>query len=480
MKRNKKIYKTAATLVALALAAALALGGCATVGPDYTRPETTLPEKYMGASADQAPADEQALAEWWTLLGDPVLTDLMQRAVAGNLSLKEAAARVREVRARRKAAETGLFPEFSASGAASASQSKSNGRWNTTESYSAGLDVSWEVDLFGTTRREIEATQADYEAAGEDLRDALVSLTAETATTYVMLRTYQLQLASAEKNLDQQQSAAELTRIKYKTGLSGALDLEQATYSLESTRSQIPALEASIEEMKNRLAVLLGGWPGDLSQELEASAPIPESSLESAVGIPADLLRRRPDIRSAERSLAAQTARIGVAEADLYPKLNLSGSLGWKALALSGLFTPASVVAAAAGGISYSIFDAGSVRANIEVQNAQQEQALLEYEALLRTAVEEVENALTALVKETKRQESLSKAAAAAREAADLALQEYQGGLTDFQKVLETQQSLTTFEDKLAQSRGQAALDLIVMYKALGGGWSAQGVEAYQ
>jgi NodT family efflux transporter outer membrane factor (OMF) lipoprotein len=348
-------------------------------------------------------------------------------------------------------------------------------KFTTTESYGAGLDVSWEANLFGKTTREIEAALADYQAALEDLRDVMVSLTAETATAYVRLRTFQKRLATARENLRLQTETLELTKIKYQTGLAGALDVEQAAYSLESTRAQIPDLEAGLEETKNRLAVLLGSWPGELDKELSAEGKIPEGALETAIGLPADLLRRRPDIRAAERRLASQTAQIGVAQSELYPKLKLSGSLGLSAVTLSGLFSPAAMAAALGAGFSWKIFNLEEVRANIEIQSALQEEALLEYEATLRTAMEEVENALTDLINEARKQEALTKGVQAAREAARLALQEYQSGLADFQNVLSTQQSLISFNDKLDQSRGQATLNLITIYKALGGGWSSQG-----
>ena len=308
--------------------------------------------------------------------------------------------------------------------------------------------------------------------SGKTCGDVLVSLTAETATAYVQLRTYQERLALVRENIRLQEEAADLARIKYQTGLAGSLDLDQATYSLESTKSQIPAMESGIREAKNRLAVLLGGWPGDLDKELSTVSPIPETDAKSAIGVPADLLRRRPDIRSAERRLAAATARVGAAKADLYPKLTLSGSLGWEAMALSGLISPANFAAMAAAGLSYTVFNAGSLRTAVKIKDVQQEQALITYESSLRTAVEEVENALTALATEAQKAENLEKAAKSAQSAAGLAYQNYQSGLSDFQSVLETQKSLTSFQDNLAQSHGQSALNLIVIYKALGGGWT--------
>ncbi len=462
----------AAALVMAAVTAALLAAGCVTVGPDYERPAIPVPEAWSRPAGGAARDDARGLAQWWRLLDDPLLSDLVTRAVAGNLSLKQASARVREVRARQRVADAGLLPDVGAFGSGSVTRSQDGGGdWDSRETYRTGLDASWEADLFGGTRREMEAAAADSEAAREDLRDVLVSLSAEVASAYVRLRTYEKRLEAARDNLRLQAETLELTRIQYETGLAGELNLQQAATSLESTRTQIPTLEAGMEEMKNRLAVLLGSWAGEVGEALAAPGDIPAGALEDVVGIPADLLRRRPDIRGAERRLAAQTARIGAAESDLYPKLTLDGSLGWESLTLGSLISPAHFAAALGGGLSWRILNTEAVRGNIEIQNALQEQALIAYEAALRNAVEEVENALTGFAAETLRQESLSRGVAAAREASALALQEYENGLSDFQRVLDTQQSLRGFEDRLAESRGQATQNLILLYRALGGGW---------
>lgn len=474
---KKNIEKYISAVLAAVLPAVVIYTGCASVGPDYVRPEIRMPEKWSSKTgADKLPeVDQDSLAAWWVLFKDPVMTSLIERAVKNNLDVKAAAARVKQVRLQRRIAAADLYPGVSATGSGSVAGSEDQrGEWNEQETYKTGLDVSWEIDLFGGTRREMEAAMADYQEAEEDLRDVLVSLTAETATAYVQLRIYQKRLENTKENIRLQTEAAELARVKYKTGLAGALDAEQATYNVESTKAQLPAIEKNIAEMKNRLAVLTGGWPGDLNNELSTSSPIPVGDLKFAIGVPADLLRRRPDIRGAERKLAAETARTGAAEAELYPKLTLNGSLGWNAAALSGLISPANLVTVLGAGITWRIFNAGSVRATIEIQSAKQEQALIDYEATLHTAVEEVENALTSIIMEARKQASLKKAFEAAENAAALALQEYQAGLSDFQNVLETQQSLTSFQDKLTESRGQSTLSMIVMYKALGGGWSSE------
>jgi NodT family efflux transporter outer membrane factor (OMF) lipoprotein len=333
------------------------------------------------------------------------------------------------------------------------------------------LDSAWELDIFGGTRRKIEASQAEYEAAREDLRSVLVSLAAEVAINYVQVRTFQKRLVWTQNNLQLQQETLDLTQLKFNTGLGDGLDVDRAAYNLSSTRAQIPELQSGMAEIRNRLATLLGEWPGEFNDLLSAPAPIPASKLEIGIGIPADLLRRRPDIRRAERVLATQTAQIGAATADAYPRFNLQGNLGYESLVLSGLISPANFAAGIFSGISWPIFQGGAIHNNIKVQTELQRQALLDYETTIYEAVEEVENALYALAREHERIAHLEIAAESAAEAADLALQQYKAGLSDFENVLETQRSLASFQDQLAQRRGAAALDLISLYKALGGGW---------
>lgn len=450
----------------------LFMTSCA-VGPEYLKPDIDMPGTYHkreAVSEDATMDDHKALSKWWTHLDDPLLTRLIDAAVANNRDFKKAESRVKEARYRRQISRADLVPSLSTSGSASR---RYNGKTEDTQnSFQVGLDSSWELDLFGGTRRKIEASQAEYEASREDLRSVLVSLTAEVAINYVQLRTFQKRLVWAENNLQLQQEALDLTQLKFKTGLGHGLDVDRATYNLASTRAQIPSLQSGMDETRNRLAVLLGEWPGEITDILSASAPIPASELEIAVGIPADLLRRRPDIRRAERVLAAQTAQIGAAKAEAYPGFNLQGNLGYESLALSGLISPASLAAGILSGISWPIFQGGAIRNNIKVQTELQKQALLDYETAIYVAVEEVENALYALAREHERIKYLAVAARSAKEAADVALQQYEAGLSDFENVLETQRSLTNFQDQLAQSRGLAALDLVSLYKALGGGWT--------
>jgi multidrug efflux system outer membrane protein len=318
----------------------------------------------------------------------------------------------------------------------------------------------------------VEAAEADLGAKQEDLHDVLVSLLAEVAVNYLDVRTFQVRLAVAEANLEAQSETYQLAQWRYEAGLSDELTVQQARYNLENTRSQIPTLRTGLEEAMNRIAVLLGEQPGKLHAELEKREPIPVTPLNVAVGVPADLLRRRPDVRQAERQLAAQTARIGVATADLYPKFTLSGSIGLEALSLNNL---SSGIWTLSGGprISWAIFKAGAIRQNIEVQSALQEQYLIAYETAVLSALEEVENALVAYAEEQQRRQSLSEATQAAQKAVELAQHKYQAGLTDFSNVLDAQRSLLSFQDQLAQSDGTVTSNLVRLYKALGGGWTS-------
>jgi multidrug efflux system outer membrane protein len=455
----------------------LILTGCASVGPDYVLPDTPVSATWHtelkgGLSAEET--DPQILAAWWKTLNDPELSSLIDRAVLGNLDLKKALARVREARARRGMAKADFFPTLDASGSATWSRTnKDTGSGKTSDLFAATFDAGWELDIFSGVRRSVEAATGDLQASQEDLRNVLVSLLAEVALNYIDVRTSQAEIAVAEANLEAQSETYQLTQWRYEAGLSDELAVQQARYSLESTRSLIPALRTGLEEAMNRIAVLLGEKPGKVHPELEKREPIPVTPLNVAVGVPADLLRRRPDVRQAERQLAAQTARIGVATADLYPKFTLSGSIGLEALSLSNLSSSGAWSLSGGPRITWAIFNGGAIRQNIEVQSALQEQALIQYEATILGALEEVENALVAYAGVQHQRQSLSEATEAARRAVELAQHKYQAGLTDFNNVLDAQRSLLSLQEQLAQSEGNVTSNLVRLYKALGGGWTS-------
>lgn len=447
------------------------------MGPEYLPPEISPPDKWNAVLKDglsSESAEPQALASWWATLEDPTLTHLIERAIQGNIDLKEARARVREARARRGIFEADRFPTIDASGSGSYSRSSEDtGSGETRELYAVGFDAGWEIDLFGGIRRSVEAAQADLEASQDDLRDVLVSLLAEVALNYVEVRTLQERLAVAEANLEAQAETYQLTVFRFEAGLTTALDTEQASYNVENTRSTIPELRSSLEKAKNRIAVLLGMHPGGVHLELSERKPIPVTPLEVAVGVPADVLRRRPDVRRAERELAAQTAQVGVATAELYPRFSLLGSIGLEALSFGKLFSAGSRTYSIGPTFTWNIFDAGAIRRNIKVQNALQEQALIQYEGTILVALEDVENALVAYAEEQLRRQSLLKATQAAQRAVDLALNQYSSGSIDFRDVLDAQRSLLSFQDQLANSEGTVTANLIRLYKALGGGWTS-------
>jgi NodT family efflux transporter outer membrane factor (OMF) lipoprotein len=454
----------------------LALSGCFAVGPDYETPDIAAPDAWTvslrrGLSADEPEAE--TLAQWWSMFGDGDLTNLVERAVAGNVDLQRAQARIREARARRGIAEADLFPWLDLGGSATVSRgSEETGSSTRRELYRTGFDASWEIDVFGGVRRSIEAAQGDLEASVADYRDVLVSLVAEVALNYVEARTFQTQLQVAEENLKAQAETLQLVEWRFAAGLVSSLDVEQARSNLENTRAQLPRLRSSIEATKNRLAILLGIFPGMLEAQLASRKPIPEAPLEVAVGVPAEAMRRRPDVRRAERQLAAQTARIGVATADLYPKFSLPGSIGLEALAANHLFSSSSWAWTLVGQFAWPVFRGGAIRQNIEVQNALQEQSLKQYEATILIALEDVENALTAFAEEQERNDALMEATQSAQRAADLARDQYASGLIDFQSVLDAERTLLTAQDQSAQSKGQVSSNLISLYKALGGGWT--------
>lgn len=457
------------------------IAGCAAVGPDYAPPEPANSTSWntplkRGLTEEQI--SPQILAQWWTTFDDPQLSSLIERAVAGNLDLKDASARVRQARANRRIAGADMFPTLDLAASDTWTRtSEDTGTGKTNQLFSSSFDSGWEIDLFGGIRRSVEAAEASLQATQEDLRDVLVTLVGEVALNYVELRTYQSRLAAVQENLEAQTETYQLTQWMCDAGLTDELAVEQSHYNLESTRSQIPALHTGLEQAMNRIAVLLGEHPGNVHNELNQSRPIPVTSPRIAVGMPADMIRRRPDIRRAERELAAQTARVGVATADLYPKFTLSGSIGVNAASFNRLANNASSSGdwTLSGGprIGWAIFDAGKIRQNIEVQSAIQEQALIQYEAAILTAFEEVENALVAYADEQYKNDNLREAAKAAQTAVELAQQQYQAGLTDFSDVLDAQRSLLSFQDQLAQSDGTVTSNLVRLYKALGGGWTS-------
>ena len=460
----------------LVLLAGLGLAGCVTVGPDYVPPATDLPGGWTRLDPAAQPvtrADATGdLSQWWQNLNDPLLSGLIAEAQQASPDLRSAQAKLRQARASRSVAAAGRYPSVTASGRASRSRSsEETGSGDARNFFSAGFDASWELDVFGGVRRGVEAAEADLASTTASLDHTRVSLASEVALNYVDVRALQTRLGIARANLASQSETLQLTDWRAQAGLVSSQDVEQARSNREQTRAQIPALETSLAAAEHTLDVLLGKSPGTLHARLAATGELPTLPAQIAVGIPADTLRQRPDVRAAERKLAAETARVGVAEAARYPSFTLSGSIGLEALTLGALGSSDAATSSLLAGITDPIFNAGRLRAQVEIQDAVREQAQVAYEQAVLTALQDVENALVALARNRERVDALANAAESARNAALMAQQRYSAGLVDFQSVLDTQRSVLSSEDSLASARADGVLALIRLYKALGGGW---------
>jgi NodT family efflux transporter outer membrane factor (OMF) lipoprotein len=461
------------------------LVGCA-VGPNYQAPKTEVPPNWDGqafvtaAQPSKTTTDPVRLVEWWNAFNDPNLSSLMERAIRANLDVRQAEARIRQARAARRVAGAPLWPQAEASALYQRSQGSSEvgggGAIATVgglrELFQVGLDASWELDIFGGTQRSLEAAAADLKAAVEDRRDVLVTLAGEVGTNYLNLRGFQQQIAIARKNLAAQKKTADITHRRFEAGFVSRLDVANADAQVATTEAQIPILEASARSAIYSLGVLLGQEPAALAKELSQESPIPLTPPEVPVGLPSDLVRRRPDIRRAEAQVHAANARIGVATADLFPRFFLTGSVGLSSADLTRLGNLSTSKFWSLGpSVTWPVFAGGRIRANIEVQNALQEQALIAYQKTVLTALQDVETALVVYTKEQEHQKALATAVSSNRQAVDLAMRLYVAGKTDFLNVLNAQRSLFATEDALTQSTRTLGTNLIALYKALGGGW---------
>ncbi len=456
----------------------LLLSGCM-VGPDYKRPPTAFQAKWDTTLINQQPAGLQTLHNWWQSFHDPILTLLITQARLGNRDVFQTEARLREARANRDLSVANILPTLSMNASASKNQPSNASRFGQVGQFSSaynqfshGLDASWEIDLWGKQRRSIESAEAGLDAAEEDLRDVRVSLYAEVALNYIDVRRYQNELIVAKDSLKAQQETFDIAKWREQAGLVSMVDVLQAKQSVETTRADIPKLTSALEQAKHGLAVLLGKQPNEIPPLLEQAAPIPAASNSIAIGIPADVLRQRPDVRRSERKLAAQTAQIGVAEAAAYPSFSLSGSIGVEALAAANLYTAAAKAFQMAVSSAWVLFDSGRIRSNVKMQTALQEQALGLYQNTILTALKDVEDSLTSINQEWQRRDALKTSVAVGKEALVLAEQQYQAGTADFLRVLDSQQSLLTAQNQMIESETEVASNLIRLYKALGGGWN--------
>lgn len=452
-----------ARLLALLLAAS---SGCA-VGPDYLRPELATPPAWAteGAAAGSPAESDAALAAWWERFGDARLSGFVERAARESIELRLSDARVKEILALRGVAGASLWPELDAI---------AEGTVNTgsaPDSSLAALAAFWELDVFGRLRRGVEAADADATAAIEDRRALLLALVGSVATTYVELRGLEGQIATVRRNLDAQAETRSLTEAQRRAGLASDLDVERARAQMSVTAAEIPPFENARTAARNRLAVLLGAAPGSLDAELGEDEPIPHAPAELVVGVPADLLRRRPDLARAERELAAATARIGEAKAELYPRFALVGSVGLRSDDVAKLVTGSGGYAGIGPSITWPVFAAGRITSNIAATNAREQQALARYELALLGALEEAENSLDRHAREQVRRLALRDAVGANREAVELARLLYANGLGAFLDVLDAQRSLLVTESRLVESETAVSTSLVAVYVALGGGW---------
>jgi multidrug efflux system outer membrane protein len=466
--------------VVLGVALSMSVGGCM-VGPNYRPPPVSTPPAYYEQFVTETNQPPQDLSQWWRLFHDPQLDALIQEAVGANHDLRLAQARVLEARAQAGVVRSALFPSLDASGAYTRQRLSQNtpdaflaraaGQGLEQNLFNAGLDMNWELDIFGGNRRALEASRADLAAAEETRREVLITVIGDVGLSYLDLRGLQTQLAVARDNLRLQDQTLDLTRDRFRAGLANELDTARAEAQAANTRSSIPLLEQDIQRSIHRLGILIGKPPPELESQLSMPAPIPPALPGIPVGLPSDLLRRRPDIRNAERQLAAATARVGVATADLFPRFFLTGAAGLQSVNASDFFDAGSRFWSLGPSVRWPVFTAGRIRQNIKVQNARQEQALIRYEQTVLTSLEEVENALVACGKEQEHRQALIQSEVANRRAVELADERYRSGLVDFLNVLETQRALLEVQDDLARSDRTIDQNLVRLYKALGGGW---------
>ncbi|WP_232470268.1 MULTISPECIES: efflux transporter outer membrane subunit [Methylococcus] len=460
---------------------------CSPVGPDYQRPDTAMPDRWHEAGPPPAAPSEAAGAAWWKAFGDPVLNRLIREAMLANLDLKQTYTRIRAAREQRLVAIANGLPILSNKESVSrrlnnAGQSGAGGQpggigfGNNIDIFQLGFDVQWEIDLFGGIRRSIEAAEANLEAEVENSRAVLVTLLGDIARAYIEMRSNQHLLNVSQANLKLQLETARLMRIRYQAGLSDSLEAVQAEALAAQTQAQLPVYETARKQAIHQIELLLGKPPGALQPLLDPERPVPSAPDRMLLDLPSELLRRRPDIRLAERQLAAATAQVGVATADLYPRFNIAAFLGFQNMKITDV-TALSKSWSAAGTLTTPIFNWGRIRANIDAKEAQQEQSFLAYQSAVLGALRDVENSLVAYAQEKDRRAALEQAVESNRLALKLSKERYRSGLTSFLNVLDSERAVYSAESDLVRSQASVAADLVSLYKALGGGWETALIE---
>ena len=465
------------------------LHGCVLVGPDFVTPDAPQMSrwakkeladynKYAGVTQQRGPE-----VEWWRVFKDPTLDELIALAAQQNLSLQMAGIRIYEARAQLGIIIGDQFPQSQTAGFDYKSEriTKSTGLareidkftdFNPTfNDWQIGFDAGWELDIWGRVRRGVQAASASLAAQVATYDDVLVTLSGDVATAYVTIRALQNGIALVNQNVATQAESLRITELRFKNGVTTELDVQEATALLNNTKASVPSLDTDLSKAKNALAVLLGITPAQVGKYVDRSGAIPRPPAQVGLGIPADLLRRRPDIRAAELRAAAAAAQIGVAKADLYPSFGISGAIGLKATDLGSLFQGQSLTGMINPGISWNILNYGRIRNNVRVQDAKYQELIVNYQRVVLKAYAEVEDALAGFMNAKREAIFLARAVNASRAASKIAMEQYRDGTADYTRVLNTQQELLHAEERLTAVRADVVTNLIAVYKGLGGGW---------
>jgi NodT family efflux transporter outer membrane factor (OMF) lipoprotein len=474
------------SLLVVLFTLALLVSGCM-VGPDFVRPDAQVEEAWLQQHNQIIKSEPADLSEWWSVFNDPVLDDLIEIASRQNLDLQNAGLRIIEARAQLGIAVGSQYPQTQQiGGEATANQLSENapngaGADKFFYNYQLGFDAAWELDFWGRFRRGVESANASLYATLADYDDILVSLIAEVARTYFEIRTIEQRLVFARQNVSLQEESRDIAAARFQFGAESELDVTQAKALLKQTQAIIPPLEASLRQAKNALAILLGILPTEVQDILGPPKPIPTVPIEVAVGIPAELLRRRPDIRLAEFQAAFQSAQIGIAKADLYPSFSLVGSIGLQSSDKGGvrsnranfsdLFTSGGITYFIGPTFQWPIFNYGRLKNNVRVQDARFQQLVVNYQNTVLRAFQDVEDATVGFLRTQEQAGFLSDSVQQYRRSAELSLIQYSEGLTTYQRVIDSQRNLTQQEDAFASATGSVGTNLIALYKALGGGW---------
>jgi NodT family efflux transporter outer membrane factor (OMF) lipoprotein len=456
----------------LTLSLAMALFGCSSLSP--RTPQTLVddvPAGWSVAGTASAGTSASSLAAWWQHFDDPLLGRLIEQALAANTDVLVAQATLRQARALRDVAAAGLLPSVGSSASAQHSSAGTGSSRVTGDSFNAGFDASWELDVFGVNRSGLRSSEATLQATAATLGDVRTSVAAEVALDYIAVRGGQARLLIAQRNLASQQETLQITQWRLQAGLVTSLESEQARASVEQTGALVPALQTLIEQSAHALAVLTGQPPAALAAVLSGPGAVPRAADDLALSLPAETLRQRPDVRAAEHRVMAAAANVDQAEAARLPKFNLSGSLGLSALSLGALTNGASLVGSLMAGVTLPIFDGGALLAQVRAQQAALEQSEYAWRATVLTALKDVEDALVALRGDRERLLRLEQAADAAANASLMANQRFSSGLIDFQTVLDSQRTQLGTQDSVASAGADVASDHVRLYKALGGGW---------